>query len=111
MDVVADVFAQLQGWLFERLIQPLLFALGLTHFAEIGFDALETMMLGLVQIALLYLALRPLEARFPAEQWSDRSETRVDVIRVEGNRLVEAVERLLGPTLTQRQRMGPRSPH
>ena len=80
MDVIADVFAQLQGWFFERLIQPLLFALGLTHFAEIGFDALETLMLGVLQIALLYSILRPLEARFPAEQWSDRNETRVDII-------------------------------
>jgi sterol desaturase/sphingolipid hydroxylase (fatty acid hydroxylase superfamily) len=80
MGAIADTFAQLQGWLFERLIQPALFALGLTHFAEIGFDALETLMLGVLQVALLYLVLRPLEARYPAEQWSDRNETGVDVI-------------------------------
>lgn len=75
-----DAFAQFQGWLFEGFIQPLLFVLGLTHYAEIGFDALETLMLGVLQISMLYLVLRPLEARFPAEQWSDRNETRVDVI-------------------------------
>jgi sterol desaturase/sphingolipid hydroxylase (fatty acid hydroxylase superfamily) len=80
MGAIVDAVAQLQGWLFERLIQPILFALGLTHFAEIGFDALETLMLGVLQISLLYLILRPLEARFPAEQWTDRHGTRVDVI-------------------------------
>ena len=80
MESIADGFAQIQGWLFERALQPVLFALGLTHYAEIGFDAIETMLLGIAQIALLYLVLRPLEARFPAEQWADRNETHVDVI-------------------------------
>lgn len=80
MGVISDLFAQVQAWLFEHILQPVLFSWGLTHFAEIGFDALETLLLGVLQISLLYLVLRPLEARFPAEQWPDRNETGVDVI-------------------------------
>jgi sterol desaturase/sphingolipid hydroxylase (fatty acid hydroxylase superfamily) len=79
-DAFSDVFAQVQAWLFEHILQPVLFAWGLTHYAEISYDAIETMLLGTMQIALLYLVLRPLEARFPAERWPNRNETRVDVI-------------------------------
>lgn len=80
MNSIADAFGQVQGWLFERAVQPILFFLGLTHYAEIGFDAIEAAMLGVSQIALLYLFLRPLEASFPAEQWRDRRSVGVDVI-------------------------------
>jgi sterol desaturase/sphingolipid hydroxylase (fatty acid hydroxylase superfamily) len=80
MEWLADALAQCQGWLFEHAIQPALFALGLTHFAEIAFDSIETMLLGVLQISLLFCILRPLEARFPAERWPDRSDTHVDVI-------------------------------
>ena len=80
MEAFTDALAQVQGWLFERILQPILFSIGLTHYAEIGFDAIESMLLGIAQITLLFLILRPLEARFPAEQWHDRHEARVDVI-------------------------------
>jgi sterol desaturase/sphingolipid hydroxylase (fatty acid hydroxylase superfamily) len=80
METIADSFAQIQGWLFERVLQPALFALGLTHYAEIGFDAIETMLLGIAQIAMLYVILRPLEARFSAEHWPDRNQARVDAL-------------------------------
>lgn len=80
MDAVADAFTQVQAWLFERALQPMLFEFGLTHYAEIGFDAIETFLLGILQIALLYVVLRPLEARYPAERWDDRDSVRADVI-------------------------------
>ena len=80
LESIGEVFTHVQAWLFERMLQPLLFAFGLTHYAEIGYDAIETLLLGAVQIVLLYCVLRPLEARYPVEQWPDRNGTRVDVI-------------------------------
>ena len=80
MDALTDGFTQIQAWLFESAVQPALFKLGLTHYAEIGYDAIETLLLGVMQIALLYLVLRPLEARYPAERWADRDAIRVDVL-------------------------------
>ena len=80
MDAFADALTQIQAWLFEHALQPALFELGLTHYAEIGYDAIETLLLGVLQIALLYVVLRPLEARYPAERWADRDAIRVDVL-------------------------------
>lgn len=80
MDAFADALTQIQAWLFEHALQPALFELGLTHYAEIGYDAIETLLLGVLQIALLYVVLRPLEARYPAERWANRDAIRVDVL-------------------------------
>jgi sterol desaturase/sphingolipid hydroxylase (fatty acid hydroxylase superfamily) len=73
-------FNALHTWLFEAAVQPLLFALGGMVFQEDAYEATEWFLLGAVQIAALYAVLRPLEARFPAEAWSDRRGVGVDVI-------------------------------
>ena len=75
-----DRFTHIHAWLFEHLVQPTLFYFGLTSYAEIAFDAVETLLLGVLQIALLFVMLRPLEARFPAENNQDRRAARVDVL-------------------------------
>lgn len=70
----------LQTWIFEQLAQPALFALGMGHLVEPAYDATEWVLLGLIEIAVLYMILRPLEARFPAEAWSNRREMGSDVV-------------------------------
>lgn len=80
MTSVIDLFTTIQGWLFDTLVQPILFALGLAEFVEPGFDAVEFVLLGMLQLGLAYLLLRPLEALWPAERWSDRRAVRVDVL-------------------------------
>ncbi len=42
---------------------------------------------GLIEIAVLYALLRPLEARFPAEVWGDRRLVKSDVVYTLLNRL------------------------
>lgn len=73
-------FAVVQGWVFEALVQPAMFALGLAAYLEDAYDGLEWLMLGVIEIGLLYLLLRPLEALRPLEVWPDRRATRVDVL-------------------------------
>ena len=80
MSAIVDTFAALHAALFENIVLPTLFALGFMDFAEPAFDATEFVLLGLVQIVAVYLLLRPLEAWFPAERWSDRSGVRTDVL-------------------------------
>jgi sterol desaturase/sphingolipid hydroxylase (fatty acid hydroxylase superfamily) len=80
IDALAADFTALQAWLFESLVQPVLFATGQMRWQEDAYVATEWFLLGAIQIALLYVVLRPLEAWTPAEQWSDRGATRVDVI-------------------------------
>jgi sterol desaturase/sphingolipid hydroxylase (fatty acid hydroxylase superfamily) len=80
IEAMIEGFNALHTWLFEAAVQPLLFALGGMVFQEDAYEATEWFLLGAVQIAVLYAVLRPLEARFPAEAWSDRHGVGVDVI-------------------------------
>jgi len=80
IEIVTSAFTAAQAWLFETCVQPLLYTFGWMRFQETAYDATEWFLLGLAQILVLYLVLRPLEALFPAERWGDRRGTRVDVI-------------------------------
>jgi sterol desaturase/sphingolipid hydroxylase (fatty acid hydroxylase superfamily) len=80
MSAIVEAFAALHGAVFENLVLPSLFALGFMDFSEPAFDATEFVLLGLLQIAAVYVLLRPLEAWFPAERWTDRREVRTDVL-------------------------------
>ena len=80
IDGVVAAFTAVQAWLFESGVQPLLYAMGWMRFQEPAYEATEWFLLGVVQIAVLYVVLRPLEALVPAERWTDRRDTRVDVI-------------------------------
>jgi sterol desaturase/sphingolipid hydroxylase (fatty acid hydroxylase superfamily) len=73
--------------LFETLVQPLMQALDMLSWAEVAFDGVETVMLGMVQIALILLVLRPLESWRPAETWRDRKVARVDIVYTLLNKL------------------------
>jgi sterol desaturase/sphingolipid hydroxylase (fatty acid hydroxylase superfamily) len=84
---LVERFAALQGWLFESAVLPSLYALGLMDFADLSFDATEFVLLGAIQITLVYVLLRPLEAWWPAEHWQDRGAVRSDVLYTFLNRL------------------------
>ena len=75
-----DLFVAVQGWLLDRLLQPPMLALGLGSYLEVAFDGVEFFLAGVLQIALAYLILRPLEALRPAEVWAGRRAVRVDVL-------------------------------
>ena len=68
---LTDNFAQLQGWLFETLIQPLIYATGLGEFTEQAFEGCEWLLIGLFEITLLFIVLRPLEALLPVHPITD----------------------------------------
>lgn len=76
----ADTVGALQTWLFTSVVQPVLFALGAIGLGEKFFDATEWLILGAIELAVLYALLRPLESRFAAEPWSDRRGVGPDVI-------------------------------
>ena len=79
-DVMTDFIALAQQWLHESAVQPLLYALGLMKFNDMAFDALEWVIIGVLEIVLLALVLGVLERRYPAEAPAGRSEWRVDVL-------------------------------
>ena len=69
---LSDSFAAVQAWLFEAVVQPLLFWSGLGEFAENAFEGTEWFLIGVCELALLWLVLRPLEALIPVHAFNDR---------------------------------------
>jgi sterol desaturase/sphingolipid hydroxylase (fatty acid hydroxylase superfamily) len=79
-DAIQDAWNGLNGWLFELAVQPLLYATGLMAWAEDSFDWMNFFLFGMVQVAVVYLICRPLEAWKPVERWPDRKDVRTDII-------------------------------
>jgi len=80
MEALTQAWALLHGWVFEHLVEPLVFALGLSTYMEQAFDATEFVLIGVFEIAILWAVLSALERWRPIEVWSDRRAVRADVI-------------------------------
>jgi sterol desaturase/sphingolipid hydroxylase (fatty acid hydroxylase superfamily) len=77
-------FASAQQWLFESLVQPLLYGAGLGNLLEDAFDATGWLLVGLLQIAVMLALIAPLERWRPVEPGTgsaaERAAVHVDVI-------------------------------
>src|SRR5260221_12193316 len=56
-----------QDWLFDAVILPALYQLGLMEWADYVYDALWFVLLGLVAVAVAYLGFSPLGRLWPVE--------------------------------------------
>ena len=79
-ETLQSAFDAVHTALFEAVVQPIVYTMGWMAHLEDAYTATEWFLLGVIQVALLYAVLRPLEARFPAERWADRRGTGVDII-------------------------------
>jgi sterol desaturase/sphingolipid hydroxylase (fatty acid hydroxylase superfamily) len=70
---LTEYFAVVQDRLFESVVQPFMFWSGLGEFTENAFEGTEWFLIGICEIVLLWLVLRPLEAVVPVHQMTDRS--------------------------------------
>ena len=77
---LTEAFVVAQAWLFESWVQPLLFKLDLMPHAEAVYEGLGVAMMGVLEIGVLCLLLKPLEAWRPVEQWTEKHTVRADVI-------------------------------
>ncbi len=80
MNSITDLFGRVQQALFEGVMQPLLFGLGMGNLLEDGFVATGWLLVGLLQIAVMLTLFRALERWRPVEPLVDRAAVRVDVI-------------------------------
>lgn len=80
IDWMLDMFALVQLWLFETVVQPVAFALGAGNLLEIAYNGTGWLVVGLLQIIVMLGVIGPLQRRWPVEPLSDRSAVRVDVI-------------------------------
>jgi sterol desaturase/sphingolipid hydroxylase (fatty acid hydroxylase superfamily) len=72
MRPLIDLWVGVQAWLFETFVSPALYALNLMEWYEAAFSAVEFVMLGMVQIAVIALVMRPIERRWGRERGEER---------------------------------------
>jgi len=77
---LVDAVRWLQLWVFEGLVQPLLFASGSMGLADVAFDFTEALVLGTIEVLVLALVLGGLERLVPAEPVIDRKAVRTDIL-------------------------------
>ncbi len=63
-----DAWVGLQTWIFETFVGPVLFRFGLMAWYEPGYNAVEFVMLGVLQIAIIAFGMRFFERRWPLEK-------------------------------------------
>ena len=80
MDWLATGFDTAQQWLFEAVVQPLLFAGGMANFLEDGYRATGWLLVGLLQLVIIVGLLVPLQRWRPVEAITDHSAVRTDSI-------------------------------
>lgn len=80
MDWMTDLFSDAQQWLYETLVQPVVFALGLGNLLEDAFAATGWLLVGLIQIAVLIAVVGPLQRWRPVEPVTDRATIRTDIL-------------------------------
>ena len=80
MDTLSDFFSDAQQWLFEALVQPLTFALGLGSRLEDAFNATAWLLVGLIQLLVLVALIGPLQRWRPVEAITDRLAVRTDML-------------------------------
>ena len=80
MDAVSDLFSAVQQGLFEALIQPLVFALGLGNLVEDAYGATGWLLVGLIQLAVLAAVIGPLQRWRPVEPVTDQAAIRTDIL-------------------------------
>jgi sterol desaturase/sphingolipid hydroxylase (fatty acid hydroxylase superfamily) len=80
MDIFLEYFSFAQSWIFETIINPFVYYAGLGSFSEQAYDATEWLLVGMCELVLLYLLLRPLEAFIPVQAITDRRARWIDFI-------------------------------
>ncbi len=77
---LVEWFSQLHAELFELLIQPLVFELGVSTHTEWAFDATFWFLLGLIEVLLMMTILGVWQRLQPAQTITNRRQVNIDVI-------------------------------
>ncbi|PUE39604.1 sterol desaturase family protein [Limnohabitans sp. Hippo3] len=80
MDFLIDLFDRGQQMLFEAIVQPLAFAAGQGQLLEKAYEGTGWVVVGLLQLLVMWVVIGPMQRRWPAEPLHDRQAVRVDVI-------------------------------
>ena len=83
----SGAFSAAQSWLFESVVQPLMFTLGMASVLEDGFDATGWLLVGGLQLLVLVVVIGPLQRWRPVEAIHDRVTIRTDMVYTALHRL------------------------
>lgn len=75
-----DLFDSAHQWLFETIVQPMFFHLGLSGFIEDAFDGSMWLLIGVLQVILIAVVFGSLQRWRPAEPVVDRQQIRIDIL-------------------------------
>jgi sterol desaturase/sphingolipid hydroxylase (fatty acid hydroxylase superfamily) len=79
-ELLSDTFAFLQLVLFENVVQPIAFHLGVGNLLEIAYEGTGWLLVGVIQIVVMLLLIAPLEKWRPVEPVMSAGAVKVDVI-------------------------------
>ncbi len=80
IDRLGSRLRRAQQWLFEQLVQPLLFGLGLGNLLEDGFEATGWLLVGLLQLLVIAVVFGALQRWRPVEPRDRPARVRVDIL-------------------------------
>ena len=80
MDWLSNRFDAAHQWLFESVLQPLMFSLGLGSQLESGYEAAGWILVGVLQLAVIAGVIGPLQRWRPVESVTDRATVRTDIL-------------------------------
>ena len=80
LDAFANAFSSAQAWLFEALVQPLMFFFGMASLLDDGYAATGWLLVGLLQLLVLIAVIGPLQRWRPVEAVVDSATIRTDML-------------------------------
>ncbi len=80
MGWLGSCFDSVQQWLFESLLQPLMFSMGLASLLESGYEAAGWLLLGALQLVVIVVVIGPLQRLWPVEPVTNRATIRTDIL-------------------------------
>ena len=80
MESLRHWFDGVQQWLFENLMQPLMFHAGLGNLLESGYEASGWVLVGLLQLAFIVAVIGGLQRWRPVEKVTDHATITTDIV-------------------------------
>ena len=77
--MIADAYERFTGWLFQALLQPLMYEAGLMDWADEAFQFMDFFVFGVIQVVVVVAVCLPLERWRPVERWKSQRLVWTDV--------------------------------
>ncbi len=87
IDALIEIFANAQQWVFESILQPVMFHTGMGAVLEVGFEGAGWLLVGLLQIAVIVCIFVPLQRAMPVQAVTNRATIRTDMLYTAIHRL------------------------